>query len=290
MICDYPLRVTTKQGEQIAVPCGRCPPCKKSRVDGWVFRLQQEQRVSTTATFVTLTYNKDHVPITKNGFMTLDKKAFPSFMKRLRHLNQGKLKYFAVGEYGTNNKRPHYHAIVFNLDADKLSKVGERNGHPQYVCRIIEEAWTYGGVDIGSCSGDSIAYVAKYVNKPGRIPQHKRDDRLKEFSLMSKGLGSSYLTQQTIDYHKADVSRNYVTLPGGYRKRLPKYYRERIYDEIDMSEQRSIIVVKYDELYEKQKADFHRKYGEEADYYAYLDSKRRARLTSYWKNNQTRDL
>jgi len=255
-----------------------------------VFRLLQEQRRSTTACFVTLTYSTDHVPITENGFMTLDKKAFPGFMKRLRNLNDGKLKYFAVGEYGTNNKRPHYHAIIFNIDSDKLSVIGDRNGQPQYKCSQIENAWPFGGVDVGSCSGDSIAYVAKYMNKPGRIPQHKRDDRLKEFSLMSKQLGSNYLTPQILEYHKSDVSRNYVTLPGGYRKRLPKYYRERIYDEIHMAEQRSIINQKYSELDEKNRSDFHRKYGDDADYYAYLDGKRRSRLSSYWKNNQTRNL
>ena len=58
-----------------------------------------------------------------------------------------------------------------------------------------------------------------------------------ECSMMSKGMGKSYLTPQMVRYHQSDVSRNYLTLEGGSIIALPRYYRERIYDEGQRYEQ-----------------------------------------------------
>ena len=53
------------------VPCGKCPDCVKKRTSQWSFRLRKQAEVSTSAYFITLTYDTEHVPITPNGFMTL---------------------------------------------------------------------------------------------------------------------------------------------------------------------------------------------------------------------------
>lgn len=289
-MCDRPLRVKSREGD-CAVACGRCPPCRKARIDGWVFRLLQEEKRSKTAYFITLTYDTDHVPITENGFMNLDRKAFPAFIKRLRkHLGYSGVKYYAVGEYGSIRSRPHYHAIVFNLDPSIFRSVGHKNGQPQYQSDLLEQCWPYGLVDIGTCSGDSCAYVAKYLNKPGRIPMHKRDDRIKEFSLMSKGIGDGYLTPEIIDYHRADPLRNYLTTEGGYKKAMPKYYRDRLYDDIDKSRQRAHIHVIKNEALERAKSDFHKKYGDDMDFNDYQDKQINARYDLFMSNLQTRDL
>jgi len=108
-MCDSPFFVLPKAAvEKVPVPCGRCPPCKLRRVNGWVFRMLEEEKVSSSSHFVTLTYDTSTVPISDNGFMTLRKRDFQLFMKRLRKLClDAKLKDYAVGEYGTNYKRPH---------------------------------------------------------------------------------------------------------------------------------------------------------------------------------------
>lgn len=284
------MRVKSREGD-VCVSCGRCPPCRKARVDGWVFRLLQEEKRSKSAYFVTLTYDTDHVPITDNGFLNLDRKAFPAFIKRLRfHLGQAGIKYYAVGEYGSLKKRPHYHAIIYNLDPSIMRLVGHKNGQPQYQSDVIDQCWPFGVVDIGSCSGDSCAYVAKYINKPGRIPEHGRDDRIKEFSLMSKGLGSGYLTEQVLEYHREDPLRNFLTVEGGYKKAMPRYYRDRIYDDIDKSLQRAHIIVIKDEALERAKSDFHKKYGEDAEFDMHQQKQKNARYNQFMSTLQTRDL
>lgn len=226
MKCDTPFYVLPKAGtEKVPVPCGRCPPCKQRRVNQWVFRLMQEHKNYLDAHFVTLTYDTFHVPISPNGFMTLRKKDFQDYMKRLRKLvPDATLKYYCAGEYGSTNFRPHYHAIIFGVpDKSLFYDAWHIDGSP------------IGAIHVGTVTNDSIAYTMKYIDKTnGAIHRHSRDDRQPEFSLMSKGLGVSYVNDSTKRYHSADVSRNYVTHVGGMRVALPRYYRHKIFPESDL--------------------------------------------------------
>lgn len=233
-MCDTPFMVNRNcDGVQVPVPCGRCPPCKLRRTNDWVFRLLEEDKVSASRYFVTLTYDYAHVPMSPNGFRTLRKKDFQDYMKRLRKLcGDTKLKYYACGEYGTENARPHFHMIIFNVP------------NAQYII----DAWSLDGVQFGKVQVDpdvntnNIAYVLKYMHKVnGKIWKGYRDDREPEFPLMSKGLGASYIENpQVVKYHKADLSRMFVVKEGGWKVALPRYYRLRIYSESERLEQTSI--------------------------------------------------
>lgn len=172
-MCKTPITITIKRtDEKTSVPCGRCPLCLARRVSGWSFRLMQEDKVSLSSHFVTLTYDTDHVPISGRGFMSLQKRDVQLFFKRLRKVNDNKLKYYAAGEYGTKWGRPHYHIILFNCDPD-----------------TIHASWQQGSIHTGIVSAASVGYTLKYMCKPSRIPVHANDDRVPEFSLMSKNLG-----------------------------------------------------------------------------------------------------
>lgn len=215
MICDSPLQVRRKLDNQVFdVPCGKCPPCKQRRVASWCFRLKQEEKVHDFAHFVTFTYGTDTVPISPNGFMSLCKKDFQDFMKRLRKRVGTNVKYYACGEYGGRSKRPHYHAIVFG--------VSDKN------CYF--DAWQHGVVHIGAVSGASIAYTLKYIDKANFVRLHGRDDRVPEFSLMSKGLGDCYLSSSVVQYHAQRIDELFVTDLGGYRLAMPRYYRCKLFD------------------------------------------------------------
>jgi len=208
--------------EYIPVPCSKCPPCKKRRTSSWSFRLVKEGERSQSALFVTLTYNTEKVPITQNGFMNLDKADVQKFMKRLRKLSNQKLKYYVCGEYGTKRMRPHYHLIIFNADKEK-----------------VELAWTLdrrplGQIYIGDVNEASIGYTLKYMTKKGKIPIHQNDDRQKEFSLMSKGLGSNYLTKKMVKWHKNNIEeRMYCNIKGNKKIAMPRYYKDKIYSDFE---------------------------------------------------------
>lgn len=282
MPCDSPHWVLPKAAfEKVPVPCGRCPPCKLRRVNSWVFRLLEEDKVSLSSHFITLTYDTRYVPISENGFMTLQKKDFQDYMKRLRKLcPDSTLKYYACGEYGSKNRRPHYHAIVFNCpDAE-----------------LFARAWTIDGnqlgtVHVGTVTGDSVAYTMKYIDKPSHGRQHARDDRQSEFPLMSKGLGSSYLSKAVIDYHLADISRLHVTKPGGHLIALPKYYRTKIYSDAQLKLQLPVIKSAMQEREQKNYMDYESMYGDtDYTYEAYVDSQRFGRYKSFNTNQQNRDI
>jgi len=194
----------------------------RRRTSGWSFRLVKEGDRSKNALFVTLTYNDEHIKRSKNNYKNLDKKDLQKFFKRLRKLTDEKIKYYAVGEYGFERMRPHYHVILFNASPE-----------------IIQRAWNLdnkiiGTVFIGSVTEASIGYTLKYMCKGGKIPQHKNDDRQKEFSLMSKGLGSNYLTEQMIKWHKNDLTkRMYIPMQDNKKIAMPRYYKDKIYNEME---------------------------------------------------------
>lgn len=205
----------------IPVPCGKCPACLSRRTSQWSFRLVKQSEVSNTSLFVTLTYDNEHVPIMLkpggSGYMTLVKKHVQDFLKRLRKISpksNGKISYYCAGEYGSQFMRPHYHLIMFNAEA-----------------KYIDKAWTAGSVYYGDVTGASAGYTCKYINKGKAVPVHRNDDRVPEFSLMSKRMGVSYLTPQILKYHRDDVSRMYITMDGGARLALPRYYKQIIFSD-----------------------------------------------------------
>lgn len=206
-------------------------------------------------------------------------------MKRLRKLcPDSTLKYYACGEYGSRGGRPHYHAIIFNCPDE----------------RLFAQAWKVGtdpigSVVVGQVSGDSVAYTMKYIDKPGKVPAHQRDDRVPEFALMSKGLGASYVNPATIAYHQADLGRLYVSKPGGFKIAMPKYYREKIYDDKQLKAQLPVIQAAVDVQVSDHFSDFLSMYMNpdgtlDYDYNAYLDSERQGRYRAFNKNQKSRDL
>lgn len=219
-MCWTPLAIKNKRIRKddyahLTVPCGKCPACLHARSSAWVFRMEQENKRHSHSLFVTLTYDYDHVPLSPSGRMSLRKKDFQDFMKRVRkRAGKGRvIKYYACGEYGSQTFRPHFHAIMFGVTESE-----------------VRASWTDGHVHVGEVAGASIAYTTKYVNKGKLIPMYQGDDRLPEFSLMSQGLGKNYLTPQMIRYHKEGL-KDHVTLPGGKKQPIPRYLRDKIFND-----------------------------------------------------------
>lgn len=177
--------------------------------------------VSYSACFMTLTYAEE--PLSFNEQPTLRKKDLQDFLKRLRKFektrnNDNTLKYYAVGEYGTIGHRPHYHLIIFNISDYTRTRSN----------MVAEKIWKKGHVDVAVCNSATINYVVGYINQGSWTPQHELDDRDPHFSVMSKGLGSSYLTDAIykMHYDRMDTS---VMHPDGYRIPLPRYYQDKIF-------------------------------------------------------------
>ena len=115
-----------------------------------------------------------------NADMILYKEDLQNYMKRLRRYNDGKrVRYFAVGEYGTESGRPHYHLCLFGLGIEDQE--------------IIEKSWTVRGnkqgiVHIGEITSESARYIAGYTIKKLTRPNDER--------LMGKPLNSWFQAKQ----------------------------------------------------------------------------------------------
>lgn len=163
--------------EELAIPCGGCLACRRSKAREWAHRCWLELQEHETATFATFTYNDDNLP------PTLCKMHLQNMWKRLRH-KTSPLRYFASGEYGERTARPHYHAIIYGLD-------------PTNAMQKLQPAWLHGFTAAAPVTSATISYVAGYCAKKigwREEPKEQVDPRTGEvytwqppFILMSRG-------------------------------------------------------------------------------------------------------
>lgn len=226
--CISPLSVPRPNGrgsaDRITAPCGKCIYCLQTKQSSWATRLEYELRGSQYAHFLTFTYTDENLPIDNEGQGHLVKSHFQAFLKRLRHFYpKVRVKYYSVGEYGSETLRPHFHGIFFNLPFPLVTDLDLRN-----MKRAIEPIWKNGNVDCGKVTPASIAYVTKYLINGMYLP----DGLSPPFALMSKGLGSSYINDKTKKYH-FEKQRFHITKQGGITTALPRYYKEKIFSDYE---------------------------------------------------------
>lgn len=216
----------------------------------------QELKVADSAHFITLTYNDENI----NENYELVKSDLQKYFKRLRQKSSNKIKYYAVGEYGTKTKRPHYHAIVFNSNPDNL-----------------HEAWRINGINLGFVSIDnvtqaSIHYVTGYImskeefDKYGLRKKIDKNEKQRPFSIMSKKLGISYVDNAK-KYHIENETTK--TNFNSYQGHISRYLKQKIFHEneklrLEISEK------EFKEFQQKLKKDGYDKHISSKNYFKKL--------------------
>lgn len=205
----------------LSVPCGKCMGCRILLTKEWAIRIQDETR-GKKCSFITLTYDQESLP--KNS--SLSKEHLQLFFKRFRrHLQyngEEKIVYFACGEYGDTDSRPHYHAIVIGWEEKKESL--KRHGE-KYSSKTLEKLWTYGYNTAESVNLKAIEYVTGYVRKKlnGKKLKEIYTDtgRIGPFSLYSKNLGIKYAIDNKEKIIGGRTSKGKdVIIPKSYKKKL----------------------------------------------------------------------
>ncbi len=158
----------------LAYQCGRCLPCRINNKVIWVNRMVLESLTHDQNCFTTLTY--EHAPEGNS----VNPKHTQAWLKRLRkEMAPRRLRFYVVGEYGSQTQRPHYHACLFGL--------GPLDGP------AIHQTWGLGHTHVGDFNSATAGYTCGYVLK--RMT-HKNDERLQgrhpEFARSSNrpGLGA----------------------------------------------------------------------------------------------------
>lgn len=233
-------------GEQnIAVPCGTCLGCRSSHATQWAHRCGHEASQWDHNIFITLTYDDENLP--PEAHLRADD--LTRFIKRVRkytsqshatclQTNGTSVRYFACGEYGRENGRPHYHIILFNLDFADKYKVTQRGEHTLYQSDTLHTLWPNGTANFGTATPASANYVAQYTLKKQGAGDHDRDGvyRPPPFIRMSQKppLGSNWL-----ELYKTDLRAGYL-VETGHKQAIPRTYRlrlkkqgDQLYDEIE---------------------------------------------------------
>lgn len=234
MKCLNPITVNGKQFN-----CGGCINCRINYTQAWALRLVYELSTTDAASFLTLTYNDEHLP-EDNG---LHIEELQKFFKRLRinlkreyHEFEPKIRYYACGEYGDKSKiykspgaiklhgRPHYHAIVFGLD-------DLNDTHRDIVRKSWQlcEPWFFDKErerDSGmqQVTPEDINYVCGYVQKKlnGVLGKEVYGQSSPPFSCCSQGLGLEFALK-----NKERLVANGYTFFKNHKVSIPRYFCEK---------------------------------------------------------------
>ena len=237
-------------GSPQVVRCGKCLSCLEHRQAGWITRLSQEfDRSPDGVYFVTLTYDDQSLPFVKldgvdhpaicsdhikklnmdlrkrfqQGFYmddTLRRAGFSDKPDRIELPKGVRYKYYITSEYGPQTHRPHYHGFFSSLPPDE-----------ELVFDLFSSIWGKGFVTCEKGRSEACAsYVSKYLVNHSLVPV---DERLpKPRAWMSKGLGETYLDSDSlVDWHRSSPLEHQFVMYHGRRSILPRYYRDRIYDD-----------------------------------------------------------
>lgn len=248
-----PLKLWPPLGaETHMLPCGKCVGCKSDRATQWARRCTHESKTWDWNIFITLTYDEENLP--PQGF--LQPRDLTLFWKRLRKNANGHqrdphrnvrltkrgteskqqhqpIRYFACGEYGEQNGRPHYHAAIFNLAVHDAQHTGfDDRGEPVYTSDFLSKTWGKGRIEFGQFTADGAAYIAQYQMKKQARDLANAERNLRQtgrlngkpepFLRMSTGIGRDWFDQ----WH-TDLQHGYLTT-NGFKSAIPRYYKERM--------------------------------------------------------------
>lgn len=180
--------------------------------------------------FLTLTYRDECLESPK-----LIYSHWQTFIKDLRsHVAyknpfNGPIGTMVTGEYGEKNKRPHWHAILFNYVPDDAKKYRITDRDEQiFTSRLIDDIWGRNDPEkhpsqFGEVTLESAGYVARYAAKKlvhGHDTEH-------EFHPVHRTSSRNAIGKSWIElYWKHTFENGYIILPNGSRAKIPRYYED----------------------------------------------------------------
>lgn len=240
----------------ISLPCGRCIGCRIDKSRDWAVRSYHESSLFNYNSFITLTYDENHIPENNN----LVKDEISKFMKEIRRDIKGidivsgaknpyPIRYFGCGEYGENFSRPHYHICLFNYDFLDRYYWAKINGNKYYRSETLEKYWIKGISLISDFTFKTAAYVARYITKKIGGDKAKvhyaiveeesgeiKGYRNKEYVAMSRmpGIGNRWIKK----YNQEVYNKDYVVVDGKIYS-TPAYY-DKVYETLNPEHYRAV--------------------------------------------------
>lgn len=187
------------------LPCGQCIGCRLDYALDWAVRCVHEMQMHESNCFVTCTYDK--MPPDES----LQLEHWQLFMKLIRN-EFGPTRHFHAGEYGSENGRPHDHALLFGIDfADKKTFTKTQAGSWIYVSDKLSGLWkkassTGGYCSLGEVTFESAGYLARYlIGRP--TLRRKVKDSYGNYVVGSDGLFVREWTDEAIARYGERIDR-----------------------------------------------------------------------------------
>lgn len=119
-----------------------------------------------------ITYEDNQVAVLVNRHLQLFIKRFRKYVSK--NYNE-KIRYYAIGEYGVQSLRPHWHILFFYSssqlarDFENVVQLGTES-RPIQTPLFLRALWKLGHIDSKQTDGKAYFYISSYVNKPADFP------------------------------------------------------------------------------------------------------------------------
>jgi len=180
-------------------------------------------------------------------------KQFHKTTKDMIHDNI-RISIFVTGEYGDKNKRPHWHACIFNYKpTDAAYKYSNDRGDKIYTSQTLTDLWRNGNVEFGAVTFESAGYCARYAAKKlnhGKDGEH-------DYEPISKKSARNAIGKKFIEkYWESIFNIGKIILPNGDTTSIPRYYEKWLKKHQPQAFQRYVTQLKLkiiEEATEKEK-------------------------------------
>lgn len=201
-------------------------------------RCMHENQMHKKSCFITLTYDDQHVPTD----YSVKLRDWQLFLKKLRKsLRSQKIRFFACGEYGDTNLRPHYHALIFGYDFPDKTLYSIRKNKRYYKSSTLDALWGKSQInEIADVNYQTAGYVARYCLK--KYKGENADDHYSrlspidgqvhrvqpEFCVMSRrpGIGTTWFHK-----FKSDAFPSDFLIVDGKKHKPPKFYLQLLKED-----------------------------------------------------------
>lgn len=236
MYCRY---IQYRNG--VPAGCGRCMPCRIKKSGEVKARIMFEAMTHDEVCSLTLTYSEENLPYGGN----LRCGDLRDWLKRFRSAVSPRIiRFYAVGEYGDENGRPHYHVVAFGWPSCRWGKSTYSKSKDKCceACDLVLETWKLGLIQNQFFDEGSASYVSRYVTKKiTKESDFRLEGLVNEFtrSSLKPGLGHAAAVGMAASIRASGVLLEDVpnsVLIGKKRLPLDRYMRAVIRKELGIEE------------------------------------------------------
>lgn len=212
MACKTP-QIFPAISKTVPMPCGGCLPCRIYQTKIMTLRMILETKQHDFSSFLTTTYEDNYLPpsfshpktgeiYAPNSVQPLDHELFlHRLRKSWKKATNQTFRFHAVGEYGGQFGRPHYHYALFGIPPCPLrsrQSPEQRRNCKCSLCSLVRTSWRQGNIQMDELNETTTRYICGYIQKKltrnvSSAQKRFLQDRHPEFtrSSMRPGLGSA---------------------------------------------------------------------------------------------------